>query len=201
MTLFIIASGCVTNDSGKTTVVPPKDTGQSPAHDTLTAPHEVNAATDTASPDIPQPPKDDRLANACGANMNEGIVGEAYLGAPCEEHSDCETGFCYDGKFMGWEGGFKFCTASCGGCPSGISFACADFNVNDGPRYSCIRLPSCHEDEHPVREFCVPSCQGSNGMGNCNEWFGEGTYLECMTPSTEDCGGIGASKACFVPEP
>ena len=199
--LGFLVTGCVTNDSGQTAHVGSIDTGQTAVQDTQGSQPRNNAQPDTSTPETESRPKDDRLAIACGQNIEEGKVGEAYLGAPCEEHSDCETGFCYDGKFLGWEGGFKFCTFACGGCSTGSTPACADFDVMDGPSYKCIRLPSCHVDEHPVREFCVPGCQGSNGMANCNDWFESGTYQVCEIPKTNDCGGIGASKVCFVPEP
>ena len=191
--------GCVTNDSGRATFVPQPDTYQPPTPDTAQPKPDLTTSPDVAAADVTREEKDNRKALACGTEQDMEI-GEAIMGAPCEEHSDCESGFCYDGGFMGWDGGFSFCTRACGDCGGG-GYECSKFDVEDGPRYTCIKLPSCHEGDHPVREFCVSSCQGSNGMANCNEWFGEGTYQDCQTPSTNACGTIGVNKACFVPEP
>jgi len=205
LAISLLLMACASGGGGtQSTYVGEQNTPPKPAEDIQTKPDTVSQP-DIASPDIVEEPVDERLPLACGSNYESGTdLGEAPMGAPCSEHSECSTGFCYqvvDGGYMGWAGGFSFCSIACGGCSSGAGYQCSDFDTEDGPKFKCLKFTnSCFDDEHPVRQFCAPACQGSNGMMNCEEWY-PGQYTACELPSIGDCGTIGASKVCIVPDP
>ncbi len=147
----------------------------------------------------------DRLSRACGAALSVS-PGTKQIGEICADHNECETGYCYDEWYLGWAGGFRFCTLACNSCPQGSQFACADFNRSEGGQnltYQCeILQNSCHVaafGAFDVAGICVPRC---SDIGRCNTFFGS-AYTECMVPNirTNSCGTIGVNKVCTVPEP
>ena len=144
------------------------------------------------------PPKSIDLA--CGKNLKTS-TGTKKMGEPCTDHSECKTGYCYDEWYLGWTGGFRFCTAACNGCPTGQSQLCSSFDEPDpGIKHTCIIFTSCHANEFgafDVQGICVPKC--NNNFQHCTNWY-ESTYSECSVPRVGSCGTIGASGTCFVPK-
>jgi hypothetical protein len=220
--LLPLAIGCSKEGSGGTTYPVYQDGGATPLDRGATPQDHGSPDTGQVGPqidtgpapdfgprDIPPvsadqgPPKS--IDFACGRNLNTS-TGTKKIGAPCTDHAECATGYCYDEWYLGWAGGFRFCTIACNGCPPGKQHACADFDegATGGPRYKCLLLKnSCHTKnfgEFEVAGLCAPEC-GEN-MQNCDDWFGP-VYSECASPpyiKTGDCGSVGVSPICFVPD-
>ncbi len=223
LVLLPFALGCSKEGSGGTTYPVYQDGGGTPASDPgvqvdrgqvdpgpIGPQPDTGPTVDYGTPqDIPSVPLDTgppkSIDYACGLNLKTS-TGTKMIGAPCTDHSECKTGYCYDEWYLGWTGGFRFCTVACNGCPVGKQHACTDFNetATGGPSYKCLILKNtCHVNnfgDFDVEGICVPDC-GKN-MDNCNNWFGT-SYSECIVPriKTGSCGTIGVSFTCFVSEP
>lgn len=138
---------------------------------------------------------------ACGMNA-QSSTGTLTIGAKCTDHGQCSTGYCYNEWYMGWGGGFRFCTVACNGCTDALN-SCSDFVEPGGPDLTCLVVRTgCHSTnfgDFDIDGFCVPRC---DGLSDCNSAFGAGTYWACEAPSTNECGSIGASlKSCFNAQP
>ena len=206
---------CGGGDSG--TITPGADTAGSPSTGTTTPDPGVAATPDpgptvTADPGTgvrydlgsldegPLPPTRTNLA--CGSMLDE-ATGTKVIGETCTDHSECSTGYCYDEWYLGWPGGTRFCTVACNGCSFGKQMACVEFVQPGGPNLKCLIGTGCHATAFgamEVRGFCVPAC---TSVDTCDGAYGVGTYTTCQIPfiKSNDCGGLGARKMCFVPEP
>ncbi len=148
-----------------------------------------------------------RVQRACGLAM-EASAGIKPIGAPCNDHSECTTGYCYDEWLMNWQGGLRFCTISCLDCAGvGQQHACNEFDQGSegsGAEYTCVHVSNsitrqCFGDSE-LRALCLPTCNGQ--VQRCSDWFGPGVYDECgfidMSASTcPDAGFIGALDVCY----
>ena len=78
---------------------------------------------------------------------NPTCFGDKPIAAPCEDHCECESGYCYDEAYMAPH---RFCTRFCGGVGGG----CDDHNG------VCLNATSRYLSDYDLtlEWFCMPRC-------------------------------------------
>ena len=114
-----------------------------------------------------------------------GLRASKPIGAECEKHCECDTGYCYDEAYMG---DFRFCTRECGsqGCNTGITGGIE--------QYKCLILGSFEAEfglEHSAicQKICttVEDCKFlSSKYDQCGTPGAEGTLWDGITVTIED---------------
>ena len=102
------------------------------------------------------------------------------IGAGCEKHCECDTGYCYDEAYLG---DFRFCTRDCGsqGCNVGVTGGIE--------QYKCLIMGSFeakHDLKHKAicQKIClsVDECKGlSSAYDQCGDPDGKGTLWDGIT--------------------
>jgi len=119
--------------------------------------------------------------------------GSLKIGAPCTEHSQCQTGYCYDEAWKDADGNnnFRFCTISCVGCPK----ACADWESSTYDGNTCLPFLSAEIEEYSLtfKSICLPKCFDAN---ECKTAFNNG-LTTCAVPLHWDESTFGAAKVCL----
>ena len=83
------------------------------------------------------------------------------IGAPCTEHEQCSTGYCYDESVFNEDGvlTYRFCTVACTSC--GIKKTCGDWPKDQGTGTNkCYGLPTYYVNHYNLsyRSLCLVGC-------------------------------------------
>jgi hypothetical protein len=79
------------------------------------------------------------------------------IGQECTDDCECETGYCYDEKYMS---PFRFCTQECAGVVKGCP------NPEGEKIYECLIFGTAHKDSYNLKvlSICMPKC---NSVADC----------------------------------
>ena len=160
----------------------PVDTGD-PLEDTKAGGPDGAVDTWVAPPDVPidtgNGPDIPRFSEAW---RDPTCFGDRALGASCDDHCQCETGYCYDEI---WMAPFRYCTKFCGGISEGCGAANACVNVS---------LPYFPETYYiTLTWFCMPRCAN---VASCQEI--DPLYDHCPHPSMTSWDGKTIGPATCV---
>lgn len=120
---------------------------------------------------------------------DEAVAGSKPMGAGCEAHCECETGYCYDEAYLG---PFRFCTRNC------------DWNCNADvgggiEAYKCLLLGGTLANEYDLTETSI--CQAvCTSVDDCKVLSSE--YDACGYGSGTQWDGhtVAAAKTCAISE-
>jgi hypothetical protein len=119
--------------------------------------------------------------DSCG--LAEPNVDALPIGAPCTEHEQCSTGYCYDEAIFNEDGNlvYRFCSVSCTNC--GAKKTCADWpKAQNNGQNKCYGLPSYYINHFQLKykSVCLVGCYKD---------------IDCvgLDPFTK-CAGLGIGK-------
>lgn len=170
--LVWVALGCGERPSDKSPDTPSPDAGAERSTATQTAP-----PTSRATPEpVDAAPRNDAARPTVGSCVGE--PGDKPIMAPCADHCECETGFCYDEAFNG--GGF--CSMDCNAPSIGDCAKLKHPTLPQHQKYGCLRLDGM-KARHGLKttRICVLRCAG---VDECRAY----------SPRYDQCGNFSGGR-------